>query len=107
MTSPEDGRPRLVLAHQGAESQQRGFPVPPRALTVIQSRSTPCLWCFASRHNAPGGYGTGHGEAQPILHDVALLNVLAPRANAAIAAGLFGRQSRFRLASNHTNPCIP
>src|ERR1700730_73261 len=51
MRSCEGGRSRPVPVDQDTESPQRGSPVPPRALSVIQSRSAPLLVCFfASPH---------------------------------------------------------
>jgi hypothetical protein len=51
--------------------------------------------------------GVEHGETRPIVHDAGLLNILAPWANAATAAGLLRRQSRLWLALNHTSPSSP
>ena len=51
--------------------------------------------------------GARHDARKPTVHGADPLYVSAPWRYAAIAAGLLRRQSRFRLASNHTNPSSP
>ena len=51
--------------------------------------------------------GAEEGAPQPVIHDPGLVSQRAARWYAAKAAGLFRRQSRFLLASNHTNPSSP